>query len=427
MYTCTCTLSKFNSVHSTSPVRPAHRPKQNIEKNQLMFLIQCGFINKDISHLMKCSTKTIQRRIVEFGLSALKKYSVITDCELDRLTTAYVDKFPASDGNSYHAFLDSQGIKLQHQRVRDSMLRVDEDGVRCRFGQAIKRRSYHVEMPNSLWHIDGYHKLIRWHIVIHGGLDGYSRIPVFLCASNNNQASTVLHCFLEGVQKYGLPSRVRCDKGRENVLVCQFMLSHPDRGPGRRSCITGRSVHNQRIERFWRDLYTGCICYFYQLFNQLEDCHVLDVCDPVDLFSLYYVFLPVINQHLQVFCNQWSFHRLRTCGHQSPLQLFIRGHTSAANVPPTQSLDLAAIQSIGKDVSSCSHLHEELTEFCSNVEEGVHIPLNSIAFKLDELNVAEVMNGYFKPNAYTTDEVVDLYIAVCVFITEVLKDQDLSE
>ena len=180
-------------VNSIIPVRPAHRPKQNIEKNQLMFLIQCGFTNKDISHLMKCSTKTIQRRIVEFGLSALKKYSVITDCELDRLTTAYVDKYPASGGNSYHAFLDSQGIKLQRQGVRDSMLRVDEDGVRCRFVQAIKRRSYHVEMPNSLWHIDGYHKLIQWHIVIHGGLDGYSRIPVFLCASNNNQASTVLH------------------------------------------------------------------------------------------------------------------------------------------------------------------------------------------------------------------------------------------
>ena len=28
-------------------------------------------------------------------------------------------------------------------------------------------------MPNSLWHIDGYHKLIRWRIVIHGVIDGY--------------------------------------------------------------------------------------------------------------------------------------------------------------------------------------------------------------------------------------------------------------
>ena len=96
----------------------------------------------------------------EWGLTSLKDYYVITDSELDMLTAAYVDKFPCSGGKSYHAFLDSQGIKIQRQRVRDSMLRVDENGVHYRFGRAIKRRSYNVQMPNSLWHIDGYHKLI---------------------------------------------------------------------------------------------------------------------------------------------------------------------------------------------------------------------------------------------------------------------------
>ena len=35
-------------------------------------------------------------------------------------------------------------------------------------------------MPNSLWHIDGYHKLIRWRVIIHGGIDGFSRLPVYL-------------------------------------------------------------------------------------------------------------------------------------------------------------------------------------------------------------------------------------------------------
>ena len=38
-----------------------------------------------------------------------------------------------------------------------------------------------------------------------------------------------------------------------NSLLSEFMLNHPDGGPGRGSCITGRSVHNQRIERLWRD------------------------------------------------------------------------------------------------------------------------------------------------------------------------------
>ena len=46
--------------------------------------------------------------------------------------------------------------------------------------------------PNSLWHVDGHHKLIRWKIVIHGGIDGFSREIVYLKAAANNRSETVL-------------------------------------------------------------------------------------------------------------------------------------------------------------------------------------------------------------------------------------------
>lgn len=82
--------------------------------------------------------------------------------------------------------------------------------------------------------------LIRWRIVFHGFVDGYSRLITGLRASNNNRASTVLDVFLGGVQQYGVPSRVRGDHGTENLLVAEYMERF--RGIFRGSYIWGRSV-----------------------------------------------------------------------------------------------------------------------------------------------------------------------------------------
>ena len=84
----------------------------------------------------------------------------------------------------------------------------------------------------------------RWRFVVHGGLDGFSRLVVYLTVAGNNRAHTVLQSFIAAVEQYGLPSRVRSDKGGENADVAEFMIR--SRGTDRNSHITGRSVHNQR-------------------------------------------------------------------------------------------------------------------------------------------------------------------------------------
>ena len=99
--------------------------------------------------------------------------------------------------------------------------------------------------------------MLRWRLITHGGIDGFSRMILYLHCHNNNKAETAFTEFSTVVNVYGLPSRVRTDKGMENAQSAWFMLQR--RGPDHGSIIAGRSVQNQRIERLWRDVFSGCV------------------------------------------------------------------------------------------------------------------------------------------------------------------------
>lgn len=158
--------------------------------------------------------------------------------------------------------------------------------------------------------------------MIHGGVDGYSRMLVFLSASTSNEKEVVAGYFLSAVAKYGLPSRIRVDHGGENTEIVSIMEAM--RGPRRGSAIQGRSVHNQRIERSWRDLWHNVSHIYHELFNFMEERGLLNLELQVDLWALHYIYLPRINRDLALYTEQWNHHGLRTEHHQSPIQLFVQ-------------------------------------------------------------------------------------------------------
>ena len=114
----------------------------------------------------------------------------------------------------------------------------------------------------------------------------------------------MLSYFLKGFETYGIPSRVRLDQCKENVLVADYMIEK--RGSERGSRITGPSTHNQRIERLWRDFFDGVLALYYELFTFTESNELLDPFNEIGIAALHYILIPIINNKLDAWRHAWA-------------------------------------------------------------------------------------------------------------------------
>ncbi|XP_071105260.1 uncharacterized protein [Haliotis cracherodii] len=305
------------------------RPSIDMSICQIACLQKKGYTAAKIAHHLSCSASTAYNKLYSSGMSMRNKYTDLTDEEVQRKVADIKESFPNTGSEMMNGYLRSDGVSVQRSRVRAALTTVDPTGTATRWGRTVARRTYSVPSPNSLWHMDAHMKLNRWSLVTHGCIDGFSRFITALECTDNNKADDVLRIFVQASDSYGLPSRVRSDHGMENIKVAYAM--NLIRGYQGASHITGRSVHNQRIERLWRDVHKEVTETFYKEFYAFEDEGILDVVNTQHIYALHFVYVPEINRRLTSFRCGWNCHRMRTESNRSPEQIWIDGILNNAN------------------------------------------------------------------------------------------------
>ncbi|KAF7317402.1 Integrase catalytic domain-containing protein [Mycena chlorophos] len=292
------------------------RPRKLIDRDWLADAVSAhrNISIRELARHLRMDPKTLRSRLRFHGLH--QRFADLGDQELDVITRHFKRDKPSSGLRYLIGHLRQQGIKIQKERVRRSLLRVDGLGQALRRRRTIVHREYISPRPNAKWHMDGHHKLIRHGIVIHAFVDGYDRMCTGIRASNNNKSETVLEVFLQAVQTHGVPSRVRGDRGGENVLVSVWMIKH--HGPGRGSFSWGLSTRNTPSERFWVEVGSQVVRAWRCFLSRLERLHKLDVDDPCHLWLIHHLFLDTINDELAKFAAEWNAHPMRGRGNISP-------------------------------------------------------------------------------------------------------------
>ena len=318
---CDSLTQDFSNYHS-KPISTAKRGRPSLDLNidQVMLLREYHFDWSPIATILGVHRTTLWRKL--HGTSFELKYSDISNEVLDKEIADLKKIHPLAGEKMIVGFLRAKDLFIQRSRVRDSIHRVDPINTINRWLRKNPRWVYSVPGPNSLWHNDGLHKLIHWGIVIHACIDGFSRLVTSLLCATNNYAESALKGFLQGVSTFGLPARVRGDKGGENVDILRFMREQQGCGG---AYIQGPSVHNQRIERLHYDTTHCVLSHFIDIFKYLEENEIMKRDDVVDLFAIQFVFVPRIQKSLNEFQEAWNHHQLSTERNKSPYQLWIMG------------------------------------------------------------------------------------------------------
>ena len=139
------------------------RPTYIIQKEQLVFLRELRFAWTMIASMYGVCRRTIYNIRSRHGLLSCQfpEFTCITDDDLKCVMSDIKREMPELGQSMIRGVLESRGIHVSTTRIRECLFQIDSINNTLCWSSPISKQVYSVPRLNSLWHIDGNHKLIR--------------------------------------------------------------------------------------------------------------------------------------------------------------------------------------------------------------------------------------------------------------------------
>jgi hypothetical protein len=193
--------------------------------NLVLQYVREGRTNEEIGDLIGKSVRTVARIKSSNGIT---KYgsdvpdSLIIEAMVEILTSQNLKlgwKMMQGYLKGLYDLQIGQPRTIELLRRAKAEIGVELNNKRRGGYRPLEKRVYSNAGVMDVLHIDFHDKLKHWGIYIHGAIDGHTRYCVWLFVTTSHKSFVVYEIFKAAVEEYGLPNRIRSDKGKEAVLL----------------------------------------------------------------------------------------------------------------------------------------------------------------------------------------------------------------
>lgn len=171
--------------------------KFDVDIETIYYYLDNGHSYTDMAGMLGTTTKTLSAWFKRTNFVDLR--NEFDPDDVDRIIEEYVLGNPKVGETQIIGHVKGNyNYKGTRAQFRESIARVcgvELEERTNQFGRRIVRRVYDIKGPHLLWHLDGWHKLIRYRMVVFACIDGGTRALVYASINNNNRATNHLRYY----------------------------------------------------------------------------------------------------------------------------------------------------------------------------------------------------------------------------------------